>query len=116
MNSPATRAPSPGTGAKLMPRISAPTMKIDSAPPGWSTGSVVSLTCAGTSRSAITSAITASGAVNRNTEPHQKCSSRIPAHSGPSEEIAPPIAAHSAIDRVRDSPDHSAVISASVVG
>ena len=39
--------------------------------------------------------------MSRNTEPHQKCCRRIPEHSGPSEEIAPPIAAHSAIDLVR---------------
>ena len=60
--------------------------------------------------------MTASGRVSRNTEPHQKCSSRIPEHSGPSAEIAPPIAAHSAIAFVRDAPAQSAVISARVVG
>ena len=54
--------------------------------------------------------------MSRNTDPHQKCSSRIPEQSGPSAEIAPPIAAHSAIDFVRAGPDQSAVISASVVG
>ena len=36
--------------------------------------------------------------------------------SGPSEAIAPPVAAQSAIDFVRAGPDQSAVISASVVG
>ena len=30
--------------------------------------------------------------------------------------MAPPIADHSAIERVRDGPDHSAVMSARVVG
>ena len=73
-------------------------------PPRLSTGSVASLTCAGTSFTAITSATTASGSVSRKTEPHQKCSSRIPEHSGPSAEIAPPIAAQSAIDFVRAAP------------
>jgi hypothetical protein len=105
-----------GTGAKLMPRISEPTSTIENTPPRWSTGSVVSFTWLGTSFTAITSATTARGAVRRNTDPHQKCSSRIPEQSGPSELIAPPIAAQSAIERVRAGPDQSAVISASVVG
>ena len=90
-----------GTGAKLMPRISEPTRTTTASPPRLSTGSVVSFTCAGTKRSAMTSATTASGSVSRKTEPHQKCSSRIPAQSGPSAPIAPPVADHSAIDRVR---------------
>ena len=81
-----------------------------------STDSVVSFTCAGTNFSASSRATMESGRVSRNTEPHQKCSSRIPEHSGPSDEIAPPVAAHSAIARVRAAPDQSAVISASVVG
>ena len=54
--------------------------------------------------------------MSRKTEPHQKCSSRIPEQSGPSAEIAPPVADQSAIDRVRAGPDQSAVISARVVG
>ena len=54
--------------------------------------------------------------MTRNTEPHQKCSSRNPETSGPSAAIAPPSADHSAIDLVRAGPDQSAVISASVVG
>ena len=52
----------------------------------------------------------------KKTEPQAKCSSRAPESSGPSEAIAPPIADHRAIDLVRAAPDHSAVISASVVG
>ncbi len=36
--------------------------------------------------------------------------------SGPSEEIPPPMPDHNAIERVRAGPDHSAVISARVVG
>ena len=91
-------------------------MKIERTPPRLSTGSVDSLTWLGTNFSAINSAITASGTVSRNTEPHQKCSSRIPEQSGPSAEIAPPVAAQSAIARVRAAPDQRAVISASVVG
>ena len=85
-------------------------------PPTLSTGSVDSLTWDGTSRHAIRSATTASGRVIRKTDPHQKYSSSQPAASGPSEEIAPPSADHRAIDLVRPGPDHSAVISASVVG
>ena len=54
--------------------------------------------------------------MTRKTEPQSKCSSRAPESSGPSEAIAPPIADQSAIELVRSSPDHSAVISASVVG
>ena len=64
----------------------------------------------------MTSATTASGSVTRKTEPHQKCSSSSPESSGPSAEIAPPSADHSAIDFVRAGPDQSAVISARVVG
>ena len=60
-----------GTAAKLIPRIRAPTSAIESTPPRWSTGSVLSLTCAGTSQTAIASAITASGSVRRKTDPHQ---------------------------------------------
>ena len=85
-------------------------------PPRLSTFSVVSLTWAGTNRMAMTSATTASGRVTRKTEPHSKCSSRNPDTSGPSAAIAPPSADHSAIDRVRAGPDHSAAIRASVVG
>ena len=53
---------------------------------------------------AITIATTASGSVSRNTEPHQKCSSRSPAPSGPSAAIAPPMPDQSAIDFVRRRP------------
>ena len=114
--SPATSVPLSGTGAKLMASTTAATSTIDRIPPRLSTGSVVSLTWLGTSTTAMTRATTASGSVMRNTEPHQKCSSSAPAVSGPSEEIAPPRADHRAIDFVRAGPDHSAVISASVVG
>ena len=58
----------------------------------------------------------ASGRVTKKTEPQAKCSSSAPESSGPSEAIAPPIADHRAIEWVRAAPDHSAVISASVVG
>ncbi len=84
--------------------------------PRLSTGSVASFTWLGTNFRAMTSATTASGSVTRNTEPHQKCSSRAPAISGPRAEMPPPIADQSAIDLVRDCPDQSAVMSASVVG
>src|SRR5262249_864488 len=79
-----------GTVAKLIPRISAPTRKMERTPPRWSTGSVLSFTWPGTSLTAIASAISASGSVSRNTEPHQKCSSRIPDQSGPTARRAPP--------------------------
>ena len=85
-------------------------------PPRLSTGSVLSFTWLGTSRTAITSATATSGRVMRNTEPHQKCSSSKPASNGPSAAMPPPSADHSAIDFVRPGPLHSAVISASVVG
>ena len=67
----ATSVVSFGTGAKLIPRISAPTSTIESTPPKLSTGSVVSFTWLGDEPSAITSAISASGSVIRKTEPHQ---------------------------------------------
>ncbi len=103
-------------GAKLIARISAATRTTDKMPPRLSTGSVVSLTCAGTSLTAITSASSARGNVIRKTDPHQKDCSRKPAASGPREAMAPPIADHRAIERVRAGPDHKAVIRASVVG
>ena len=81
-----------------------------------STGSVVSLTCAGTKRQAMNRATAARGSVMRKTEPQSNCSSRAPESSGPSAAMAPPSADQSAIDLVRAGPDHSAVISASVVG
>ena len=64
----------------------------------------------------MTSATAASGSVIRNTEPHQKCCSAIPAARGPSAEIAPPMADHRAIAFVRPAPVQSAAIKASVVG
>ena len=70
----------------------------------------------GDEHKARTSATTASGSVRRKTDPHQKCSSSKPESSGPSAAMAPPSADHSAIDFVRPGPDHSAVISARVVG
>ncbi len=114
--SPSASAPLFGTGAKLIASTSVPTSTTESTPPRLSTVSVVSLTWLGTNASASTSATAASGKVIRNTEPHQKCSRSRPESSGPSAEIAPPSADHSAIDLVRAGPDQSAVISASVVG
>ena len=96
--------PAFGTGAKLIERISAPTSTSERMPPRLSTGSVDSFTCAGTSNQAIRIAITARGSVTRKTEPQEKCSSRKPETSGPSEAIAPPSADHSAIDFVRPAP------------
>ena len=99
-----------------MPSTTLATRTTDRIPPRLSTGSVVSLTWAGTSSTASTKATTASGSVSRNTDPHQNSSSRAPAVSGPSAEIPPPSADQRAIDFVRAGPDHSAVIRASVVG
>src|ERR1044072_1176662 len=113
---PIARAPLPGTGARLMPRTSAATSSIERMPPRLSTGSLVSLTWAGTKRQARKRARTASGRVTRKTEPQANCSSRAPESSGPSEAIAPPIADQRAIERVRASPDQSAVIRARGVG
>src|SRR3954447_21976859 len=90
-----------GTGAKLIARISVATRTTDRMPPGLSTGSVVSLTWAGTSFQAIGNATTTSGNVITNTEPQSNCSSNAPATSGPSDAIAPPSADHSAIALVR---------------
>ncbi len=106
----------PGMLVKLIDSTSAPTRTIEMMPPRLSTGFVVSLTWAGTTRHASTSATSASGIVTANTEPHSNCSSSAPEISGPSAEIAPPMPDQSAIARVRAGPDHSAVISASVVG
>jgi hypothetical protein len=113
---PSVRAVVFGTGAKLIERISAPTRTTDRIPPRLSTGSVVSLTWLGTMKYAIRTATTASGNVTRKTEPHQKLSRSAPATSGPSDAMPPPIADQSAIALVRPGPDHSAAISASVVG
>ncbi len=52
----------------------------------------------------------------KNTDPQSNWVSRAPESSGPSAAIAPPMPDHSAIDFVRAGPDHSAVISARVVG
>ena len=93
--------PLSGTGAKLIASTSPATITIERMPPRLSTGSVASFTWAGTKRMAITRATAASGRVMRKTEPHQKCPSSQPAVSGPSAEIAPPIADHSAMARVR---------------
>src|SRR4051795_4122304 len=114
--SPSANVPLLGTGAKLIERMSAATRTTDSTPPRLSTGSVASLTWAGTTFAASGSATTTRGSVIRKTEPQSNCSSSAPATSGPSDAIAPPSADQSAIDFVRPGPDHSAAISASVVG
>ena len=99
-----------------MASTSAATSSTDRMPPRLSTGSLASFTWAGTSRSAMTSASSASGSVTTNTEPHSNPVRSAPESSGPSAEMAPPSADQSAIDRVRAGPAHSAVIRASVVG
>ncbi len=57
------------TGAKLIARISAATRMSDRMPPRLSTGSVLSLTCAGTKIHDSTIATTASGTVIKKTDP-----------------------------------------------
>ena len=54
-----TRVPLPGTGAKLIESTRPATSRTERMPPRLSTGSVDSLTCAGTNIQAITSAMTA---------------------------------------------------------
>jgi hypothetical protein len=100
----------------LIPRTSAATIRIESIPPRLSTGSVVSFTWAGISRTAAWRATSASGSVIRKHEPQSNCSKSAPETIGPSADSAPPIADQSAIAFVRSGPDQSAVISASVVG
>src|SRR3954467_12586688 len=114
--SPSANVPLLGTGAKLIERMSAATRTTDSTPPRLSTGSVASLTWAGTTFAASGNATTTRGSVIRKTEPQSTCSSSAPATSGPSDAIAPPSADQSAMDFVRPGPDHSAAMSASVVG
>jgi hypothetical protein len=113
---PSARVPLFGTGAKLIAKISVPTITTDRTPPRLSTGSVVSFTWLGTKMTASSRAMPASGSVIRKTDPHQNFSSSAPPTRGPSAAIPPPIADHSAIDFVRPGPDHSAAIRASVVG
>src|SRR5208337_4275899 len=113
---PSARSPALGAGAKLIASTSPATNRTDRTPPKLSTGSVVSLTWLGTKASAIARATAARGNVIRKTEPQQKRCRSQPEISGPSEEIAPPIPDHSAIDLVRAGPDHSAVMNARVVG
>ena len=92
------------------------TITTESSPPRLSTCVFDSFTWFGTKIHAVMNATTASGTVMRNTDPHQNLSSRPPATSGPIADIALPMPDHSAIGRVRDVPDHSAVMSANVVG
>ncbi len=94
-----TSVPLSGTGAKLIARISPPTISAERMPPRLSTGSLASFDVGGHElrTGARTSTTTASGSVTRNTDPHQKCWSSAPATSGPSAEIAPPSADHNAI-------------------
>ena len=108
--------PLPGSGARLIASTRVPTRAIERMPPRWSTGSVVSFTWAGTKRQAQKRAIAASGAVTMKTDHQANPSKSAPASSGPSADMPPPSALHSAIDFVRSGPDQSAVISASVVG
>ena len=77
-----------------------------------------SWTCAGTNFSAMKSATTATGSTTKKTQVQvESASSNKPDSSGPLALIAPPMAAHRAIERVRAGPGpHSAAIKARVVG
>ncbi len=66
--SPSTSVLAPGTGAKLMAMMNVPTSTTERMPPRLSTGSFVSWTWAGTNRSAMMNATTASGMTARKTE------------------------------------------------
>src|SRR5271166_680976 len=114
--SPSASSLASGAGAKLIASTIAATNTTDKTPPSLSTGSVVSLTWLGTKASTIARATAARGNVIKKTEPHQKCNKSQPEIIGPSEEMAPPVPDHSAIDFVRAGPDHSAVMNARVVG
>src|SRR5271157_4089766 len=114
--SPSASSLASGAGAKLIASTSADTNRTDRTPPRLSTGAVVSLTWFGTKASTIARATAARGNVIRKNDPHQKCSRSQPEISGPSEEMAPPMPDHSAMDFVRVGPDHNAVMNARVVG
>ena len=64
----------------------------------------------------MTSATTASGRVRQEDRSPPEVLEQEPRAERAERAIAPPSAAHSAIDFVRAGPDQSAVISASVVG
>jgi hypothetical protein len=115
-DSPSTKVPMPGTGAKLIARMSEPTSTSDKMPPMLSTGSVDSFTCAGMNFNAMTSATSATGITTRKTAFHGKRVKIRPEITGPQALIAPPVAAQSAIELVRAGPDHNAAINARQVG
>ena len=105
------------TGRKLSARTKVPMSTTERMPPMLSTDSFPSLMCAGMNFSAMRIAATATGMTTRKTQ-GQSATSRIrPDSSGPDTEIAPPMAAHNAIERVRAGPGpHSAAIKERVVG
>ena len=92
-------------------------MTTERMPPRLSTGSVDSLTWAGTNFHTRTRAITAGGTAMRKTDPHQNHSRSAPAMTGPSTAPPLPMPDHRAIalTLARVGP-HRAVIRASVVG
>ena len=99
-----------------MARISDPTSTSERIPPRLSTDSFDSLTCAGTNFSAMKKATTATGITTKKMEFQAKRVSSSPESSGPQALMAPPTAAHSAIDLVLAGPVHRAAISARQVG
>ena len=85
-------------------------------PPRLSTGSVVSLTWAGTNGTRHHERHHGERQGDQEDRAPPEVLQQEPASSGPSDEIAPPSADHKAIVLVRAGPDHRAVINASVVG
>ena len=114
--SPSATVPAFGTAAKLIASTNAEIMTTEMIPPKLSTGSVASLMCAGTNSDGHHEGNDRERQREQEDGPPPEMLQQVPAASGPSAEMAPPKADHSAIDRVRAGPDHSAVINASVVG
>ena len=114
---PSTSAPSFGTGAKLIARMSAPTSTTERIPPRLSTGSVVSLTWLGTKRNGHHERDDRERERDQeDRSPVELLEQRARRRAARARRCAPPSADQSAIDFVRAGPDQSAVISASVVG
>ncbi len=106
----------PSSATKLMVKTSPPKKMAEKMPPQWSTGSVVSLSLAGTLRITRTMATTAKGTATRNIQFHVVTIRSAPAISGESAERPAPRADHSAMAVVRRDPAQMAVIRARVVG
>ena len=87
--------PQPQSGASMMVKTSAPIPAEDSASPAQSTGGVVGSREGGTARETPIATAAATGAMKRNTLPHQKCSRSQPPTIGPIAIPTPVVAPHS---------------------